>query len=187
MQPPQSADWRDSESHGHATRQLSAWGVRHNLPRACAHTYDLSALQKSTPASPAPLNMNNGHLRHHLRHAQAHVAAARPASSPPTVRSPQHATAAIAAAKAAAVATAPSVARLPANNEVLVGCAAPGDRLVVPAGEGGTQRTISEPAAVRHAAEAVRHAQGNTQRGRAGTGRRSRCNALRQTRQTDPP
>ena len=62
--------------------------------------------------------------------------------------------------KAAAVAAAPPLARLLASNEVLVGRAAPGDRLVVPAGEGGTQRTVSEPAAVRHAAEAVGHAKG---------------------------
>jgi hypothetical protein len=69
-----------------------------------------------------------------------------------------------ATANAAAVAAAPSLARLPAKNEVLVDRAAPGERLVVPAGEGvregGTQRTVSEPAAVRHAAEAVGHAKG---------------------------
>jgi hypothetical protein len=154
MQPPQSADWRDSESHGHATRQLRAWGVPRPVPRVRAHArpHDAPNVDASVPSA-------SGH--------------ARQASAPPNAqrlgpyrgRAPRQrpadralATACdrrCAAAKAAAVATAPPLARLLASNEVLVGRAAPGDRLVVPAGEGGTQRTVSEPAAERRATETV--------------------------------
>jgi hypothetical protein len=81
--------------------------------------------------------MHAGHPRHQTRSAQIPAAAVRPTSGPLTVRSDVAFGRRRATANAAAVAAAPSLARLPAKNEVLVGRAAPGERLVIPAGEGG--------------------------------------------------